>query len=188
MNIVKSRSLVAAATILILATIAIAVAPQQAPGNAPPKDGPPPVRPETRPGGERGGGPSVPGGGAQGRGASISGSMKSINRAAKQLLEQITDSSKMDENLKLINDMQRSAVIAKGLPLPADVLEHGKDDAAKAKMRETFRRDLMKALGLMLDIEGDLLDGKGDAAKVKLDELTKLREKSHDELGVKEDD
>ncbi len=185
MNIVKFRSAVAAASILVLATVAIAFTPQQAPSSAPPGDAPPRQPGGGRPGGDRG--PGQPGA-QQGRPANIGGSMKSINRAYKRLREQITDPAKKAENLQLINEMERGTVISKGLPLPADVLETAKDEAAKAKMNDTFRLDLMKSLRIMLDIEDDIFADKGDAAKVKLENLIKMQEESHKRLGVKVDE
>lgn len=164
------RALSAFTIVLVSVAVASAVMPQQ------PVKGPPPER---GPGAE---------GGPQGRGASIEGSMKAINRATKTLKGQITDGAKKDENLKLINDMQRGCVAAKGQMLPSDVLAHAPNEVAKGKMNDIFRRDLMKALQLMLDIENDLIDGHNDAAKTKLDHLDKLREESHKALGVKEED
>ena len=114
--------------------------------------------------------------------------MKQIRRAMTQLQAQVTDTSKKDENLKLINDMERGCVLAKGQSLPRDRTEKAADDAAKAKLNETFHSDMRKALRLMLDIEDDLIAGKNDAAKTKLDQLQKLREDGHDALGVKEEE
>src|SRR5205085_2861075 len=101
---------------------------------------------------------------------------------------QITDSSKKADNLRLINEMQRGFVTAKGLPLPADVLEHAKDEAGKTKMSEQFRRDLIKALRTSIEIEEDLLVDKNDAAKAKLATIKTMREESHKAMGVKDDE
>lgn len=118
--------------------------------------------------------------------------MKQMNGALRRLKEQVGDAAKRDENLKIINDMQRGCVGAKGLPVPADVLGPKNpagvlapnDDAAKKT--EGYHRDLIAAMRLMLDIETDLLDNKSDAAKAKLDALMKLRDEAHTRLGVKD--
>lgn len=157
--------------------------PERAPGQTPP------------PGPGRGPGQGAPGGpggergpGGQNRqGPNVGGSMRGMNRAAGQLAQQVADASKKEENLKLINDMQRGCVSAKGQPVPNDVLERIADPAAKAKAAEEYRHRLMKALRLMVEIESDIDAGNGDAAKAKLDELGKLRDESHKALGVAEE-
>jgi hypothetical protein len=113
--------------------------------------------------------------------------MKQIRRAMEQLQKQVSDPSKKDENLRLINDMQRGCVMAKGQPLPPDRLENAMDEAAKAKLNDTFHSEMRKALHLMLDAEDDLVANRTDAAKVKLDQLQKMREDDHKALGVEEE-
>jgi hypothetical protein len=114
--------------------------------------------------------------------------MRGINRAINQLSRQITDASKKDENLRLINDAQRAAVLAKGAQLTDKELKGAKDEAGKAAMTLSARKHLMGVVRKMLDIEQDIIDGKNDAAKAKLEELGKMRDKAHDEFGVKDED
>jgi len=117
----------------------------------------------------------------------IEAAMKGANRAMRQLRAQITDASKKDENLKLIGDMQRNVVIAKNMPLPPDVREDVQGDA-RAKLQADYRSELIGVVRKLLDIEDDLMNGKGeDAAKV-LDELQKERKAAHEKLGVHDDD
>jgi hypothetical protein len=113
--------------------------------------------------------------------------MKGMNRALRQLSRQIGDESKKEENLRLINDMERGCVNAKGAKLPEDVLEHAKDEAGKAKMATEFRSDLIKVMRVLLDIETDIADGKTDDAKAKLKEVEKMRDHGHQEMGLKEE-
>lgn|SRR5262245_56129005 len=155
--------------------------PAAAPGQ-PADSGSPRQRQPVRPGSPEGrpGDPAAP--------VSIDRAMKGTNRAIRQLRGQVTDSSKKDENLRLVSDAQRGLVLAKGQPLPDDVLKNAKDDAAKAQMNAAFRKDLIGALHLLLDIETDIADGKGDAAKAKLEELIKKRDAAHKELGVKDEE
>jgi hypothetical protein len=110
--------------------------------------------------------------------------MRGMNRALRQLSQQVGDAAKKDENLRLINDLQRGCVNAKGAPFPEPLLKKAADDAARAKMTEEFRRELIKMLRLLLDIETDVFDGQGDAAKAKLEELEKLRDHAHEEMGL----
>ena len=117
---------------------------------------------------------------------SVGGGMNGMNRALRQLSRQIEDATKRDENLRLVNDMQRGCVGAKGAALPEGVLKKAKDEAEKKKMSDEFRRELIKVMRLLLDIETDIADGKTEAAKTKLAELTKLRDHGHEEMGIEE--
>lgn len=175
------RPFVTAACLFALAGAVAAMQPAQS-GQP---TGTPPRQPGERGPGGQPGGPRGPGRGEQ---ISIEGAMKGMNRSLKQLSGQIADASKKDENLRLVNDAQRFCVLAKGQPLPEKVLEHAKDDASRAKLSSEFRADLIKALRLMLDIESELADGKGDSAKAKLDELVELRDHAHEEMGVEEEE
>ncbi len=166
------RPLLATASVLTIAAAGIALQPERGAGGG--------GQPQGQP--ERGGGP-----GGRGQQVSVEGAMKGMNRALRQLNQQIGDATKREENLRLINDMQRGCVNAKGAALPEDVLKKANDDAGKKKMREEFRRELIKTMRLLLDIEADIADGKNDAAKTKLGELTKLRDHGHEEMGVKDE-
>ena len=160
------RSLVACACVLTIAGAGIALQPEREGG-----------RPQGQP--ERGGPPG-------GRQVSVEGGMNGMNRAMRQLSRQVEDASKRSENLRLINDMQRWCVNAKGAPLSEEILKKAQDEDAKARLTDEFRRELIKAMRLLLDIETDIADGKGEAAKAKLAELAKLRDHAHEELGVKD--
>ncbi len=132
--------------------------------------------------GERGpGGPGGPGGEA-----SVSRSMKGMDRALKGLKSQIDDASRKAECLKLINDFQRAIVAAKGQPVP-EYLLRGASNAEKEKKSATFRNKLILALRTALDIEVDIIEGRSEAAAAKIESLITLRDKAHEELGVEED-
>ena len=141
--------------------------------------------------GQRGPGrPGGPGGGrgpGAGRPISVEGAMKGMDRSLRQLHRQIGDASKKEDNLRLIKDMQRACVEAKGLSLPRKVERNARDDAQKAAFAERYRKQLMTSLRVMLDIEQDIVDGKSDDAAKKLERIRKLRDDAHEELGVKED-
>lgn len=145
--------------------------------------GQPAGQPQQRP--ERGpGGPGGPGGGRQ---ASVDAGMKAMNRAARALNGQISDTTKKDENIRLINEMQRGCAMAKGLPVPEDFLKSAKDEAAKAKIIAEYRTDMIKVMRTMIDIEEAIIAGKVDQAKAGMEAVEKMREASHTRLGVKED-
>lgn len=139
--------------------------------------GEPPAR-EGRARGERG--PGRPEGG------SVEGAMKGMNRALKQLQAIVDDSSKRDDALKAIGEMERACIAAKNLGAPADALKKATDDAAKAKLADTFRSDLIAVMRKLLDVEQSIMDGKGDVAKTQLAEVAKLRDEAHKALGVKD--
>lgn len=146
--------------------------------------GQPAQRPERGPErGPGGGGPGGPGG----RQASVEAGMKGMNRAARTLNSQISDASKKDENIRLINEMQRGCATAKGLPLPEEFLKDAKDDAAKAKLIAEYRADMIKMMRTMIDVEEAIIAGKIDQAKAGLDTIEKTRQASHKRLGVKEE-
>ncbi|MFN0135374.1 MAG: hypothetical protein ACKVS9_04565 [Phycisphaerae bacterium] len=129
-------------------------------------------------------------GGREGRraeGPSVEGAMKGMNRAARALKDSIGDAAKNDENLKLVSDLQRACVGAKGMPVPAEVLSKAADDAARTKMSSDYRRGLLAAARLLLDLEEALLDGKNDIAAKKFDEFQKARDAGHAAMGFKDE-
>jgi hypothetical protein len=139
---------------------------------------PPPPREGNRP---------APAGQNAGQRVSVGGSMKLMNRSFKQLEAQVSDKSKRAENLRLIGDMERGCATAKATPLPRDVLEKAGDDAGKARVNEQFRSSLLELLKKLIQTEEAIADGKTDAAKADLDEVIKMRDKMHKEMGIKDD-
>lgn len=166
------RPVVAVAAVLTVAAAGIALQPEGQPDRRQ-QAGQPGDRPQRGQGG--------PGGE---RAISVEGAMKGVNRALRQLNSQIGDETKREENLKLLNDMERGMVNAKGAPLSENLFKDAKDEAARAKIVDHFRADVIKALRLMLDIETDLAAGKTDDAKAKVSELVKLKNEAHAEMGV----
>lgn len=126
--------------------------------------------------------PDGPGGGG-----SVEGAMKLTNRSLKALNDQIGDASKKRENLKLISDAERGIATAKALPLPDEFTKKATDEAAKSKIADDSRRELVAVLRALLDVETAIDDGKLDVAKAKLKDVLKMRDDAHERLGVKED-
>lgn len=167
----RSNRIIAAISIASVSVgIAVAFGQSGQPERQPPdRQGPPGRQPEGR-------------GGRQGEPPNVEASMKSMNRALQQLRDQLGDASKKDSSLKLIGDAQRGCIAAKS-GQPQQIAEM-KDDAAKAKSAESFRRQLMALARKLLDIEQSLLDGKHDEAKAQLTEVIKMRDAGHAEFGV----
>lgn len=113
---------------------------------------------------------------------SVGASMKLIGGSYEKLREQIGDAAKRDENLRLINDMQRGAVTAKGQAVPADVLKHAADDAAKTNVAENYRKDLIALTRKLLDVETEIAEGKLEEARAHLEEAVKLGDVAHGRL------
>ena len=110
--------------------------------------------------------------------------MKSMGRPLKALSAQITDASKKDENLQMINDMQRGAVMAKGAKLSEKVLEKGADAKAKAEMAKEYRRHMLALTKTLLEVETLLMDDKFEEAKAELEKAAKMRDEGHKKMGV----
>lgn len=123
--------------------------------------------------------------------------MKGMNRGLKVLKAQVADPAKKEESLRAINEMQRSCVAAKGQPLPKNILEKSGDgknllektghEKSQAQLTAAYRKHMIAALRLMLDIEEAITADNTTVAQTKLAELEKLRDSSHDELGVKDE-
>lgn len=131
--------------------------------------------------GRRPDGPGGPGGG------NIEGAMKLVDRSLKKLHDQVGDATKKRENLKLVCDAQRGIATAKALPLPDKYSKSAKDEAARFKIEDDTRHELVAVLKALLDVEAAIDDGKLDVAKSKLAEINKMRDAAHEKLGVKED-
>lgn len=174
----RSGILVTVGMVVVLTTMAVAVQPQaagQSGGAQPPAPGQPAER-AGRPEGRQGGGT-----------LSVGQAMKGINRAIRQLRGQAGDSSKREENLRLVNDAQRNLVAAKGQTLPEDLLKDAKDEAAKTALKDHYRKDLISALRTLVEVEQAIFDNKNDDAKKLVEELAAQRDEAHEELGVKDE-
>jgi hypothetical protein len=112
--------------------------------------------------------------------------MKGMGRALRGLRETIADAGKRDQNLAAIGDMQRSCVVAKGLPLPADVRPEVTDPAERAKLAAAYRADLIKVLRELVALEESVLAGKSAEAVKQLDAIIAMRDAGHKALGVKD--
>lgn len=129
-----------------------------------------------QPGGRQGGGQGAPG---------LEGSMKGMQRSIDALKTSISDASKKDENLRLLGDAERFCAGAKNAK-PTEALNEAKDEAAKTKMANAYRKHLLDVLKGLIDAEVATMDGKTAEAKAALDKVVALRDSSHKEFGVKD--
>lgn len=188
------RPLAFTSALASLAIAALAFQPETKPA---PKDGEKPkdsqpARPEGAPKGGQPGGPDGrpprgPGGPGGREGAGAEAGMKMMNRALKMLKGQISDASKKDENLRLINDMQRGCVTAKGGAGSPELFKKAKDDAEKAKWQKEYRSSLIMVLRKLIDAEQAVIDGKNADADKLLTEIAAKRDEMHKLMGIDED-
>lgn len=118
-------------------------------------------------------------------GGSVEAGMKGMNRALRTLKGQITDASKRDDNLQLVNQMQVACVSSKGGKLD-EKLKDLKPEEAAAKKKE-FRGEMISLMRTLLDVESALLNEKYDEAQKALDKAEAARDHGHKEFGVKDD-
>lgn len=145
----SSRRLV---PITLAAAVAITAAGLWAyqPANGQP-DQPAPDRPR-QPGGRPGG---------PGERPNVEQSMRMMNRGVNQLKASLADPAKKEESLAAVWMIQRGCLGAKaGKP------EHVQGDAAQTL--DAFRRGQIKLMGMLLDLETAVMDGKNDAARALL--------------------
>lgn len=126
-------------------------------------------------------------GGPGSREPSVGGGMRAMNRAAKLLSRQLEDPAKRDENLKLINDMERGCVMAKGLPVPDELLEKAPDSAARAALSKDYHARLLGLLRALVELETAYTDGKLDEAKAKFASIPELKADAHKAVGLDDD-
>jgi hypothetical protein len=150
-----------------------------------PKSDQPPANSPTQPPGERARGPR--GGGDSGAlPATAKLGMCVMNRSLRTLKRQIGDAAKKDDNLKLIADLERGCLGAKGAS-PERAIRHIENETERAAAAVTYRKQLITLMGMLLRLETAVIDGKNDEANAILGQINKLRDESHDMLGVKED-
>jgi|GEM_PF-2034413 len=133
-------------------------------------------RPQQGQPGARGGGPVV----------SVEAAMKIMGRSLRTIKAQAGDAEKREENLRLVNDMQRGCVTAKG-GAPESILKNAASEADKAKMKDEYRKGLVSLLKKLIELEEAIGDNKGDAAKGLVDEVVKMRDEMHEKMGVKDE-
>ena len=113
--------------------------------------------------------------------------MKVINRSLRTLSRQLDAADKAEDSYKAVLQAQSGCVAARGL-VPKGPGFDDADKAKQAKALEPYRRHLIELNRKMLDLETAMLDGKADVAHKLMDDINKLKDSAHKELGVKDND
>lgn len=149
--------------------------------------------PGAQPGGDRprepqGGrpdGPRQPGEGRGQGGGGVRQGMSLMNRSLRVLSAQIGDASKKEENLKLLNDLERGAASSKGAS-PDRALGR-MEESKRAEAAMTYRRSLIQIMEKALRAETALLDGKIADAERAVQDIAKIRDESHQAMGIRDE-
>lgn len=171
----------------IFALVGLAGAAMLLAGNAPaqpasdpakvPTAAPQPVDGGTRQPGRGPGGPGAD------RGGSLEGAMKQLGGALKALKETLDKGDQKEQSLIHVGTMQRACLTAKSIASPT--LKGDPKDAAKTLVE--YRRAQIKLMGMLLELETQILDGKTDAAKESVKKLGEYRESSHETFEPKKE-
>ncbi len=113
-------------------------------------------------------------------GQTVEQCMKAMNGAARRLKDQISDASKKDDNLHLIWTMQKNALQAKTLEP-----EHLGDGDRATQLAE-FRKDQIKLMRTLLELEEEVAAGKGDAAAKTFAAIAEMKDSEHKKFKVKD--
>ncbi|HLO42251.1 MAG TPA: cytochrome b562 [Phycisphaerales bacterium] len=166
----RVRGLAAVGTALLVLTgsaVVIAQPAEQAP--AQPAQRQPGERPQRGPGG--------PGGAARDFN-SVEAGMKGLRQGMRQIRDLVADPAKKEEALQMIGLMQRAAVAAKG-----NKPEHMKEGVSI----DDFRREMIKLVTQLLELETAVLDGKTEEAAALVTKLGEFRDASHEKFGEGKD-
>jgi hypothetical protein len=103
--------------------------------------------------------------------------MNAANDALKKLKPQITDSSKNQASLQLIQEMQKHFLAAKGME-PA----RAKKETDKAKFLMEYHKAMINLMSEMLKLESAVVDNKNDEAAGILKNLAKIKTDGHEKF------
>ena len=103
--------------------------------------------------------------------------MIAANKALKTLKTQITDASKNQLSLQLIQEMQQHFLAAKRME-PA----RAKKETDKAKFLADYHKAMINLMSEMLKLESAVVDNKNDEAAAILKNLNKIKSDGHDKF------
>jgi len=135
-----------------------------------------PEPPRRQPGG--GGQPGGPG--MQGRPITVEAGMRILNRSLRELKATLADPAARDRSLAAVWGMERGCLQAKSAKP-----EHLEGDAEL--QLDTFRRNQIKLMTMLLEIETAILDGKTEVAQAVLAKVESLRDDQHKAFGVEDE-
>lgn len=119
---------------------------------------------------------------ADGQPESLERLMKTMGRGLRTLKRQIEDPARRAENLQILGDMERAAVVAKGMK------PHELPPGDEAALLDEYRSRQLDVLDLMIRAERSLLKGDAADAAKALGELESLRDNAHKKFAPDEDD
>lgn len=119
---------------------------------------------------------------------SVEAAMRDMNRGMRQLRGALDDAARKDDNLRIINDIQRACLACKSQKVPQGLLRDAKDDAARAKLAVDYHAHLVTVMRTLLDLEMAVAQGKADEAKAKFTQLARDRDAGHEALGLGDDE
>ncbi|MBS0189598.1 MAG: cytochrome b562 [Phycisphaerales bacterium] len=120
-------------------------------------------------------------------GPSVEGAMKIMDRALETLQWQIADVSKREDNLALVNEMERGCVIAKGAPLPPGVLDRAGGPEDRAKLQRAYYEGMFGMLKKLVALEEAIQSGDGAVIKASLQDVLTARDEGHKRFEPPED-
>lgn len=127
-----------------------------------------------------GGGERQPGGrgreGGGGERGGLEGAMKGMNQSLRELKANIDAADKKEQNILSVMRMQRALISAKGAT-SGDIT--GLNGADHDKVLAAYRKASNKLLGMLVELEANLLDGKTAEAKAMLPKLEAYRDEMH---------
>lgn len=149
---------------------------QPKPAPTQPQPQPQPVEPAQRQrtpgggGGDRGGRPGYP---------NVEAAMRSMRSGMRTLRETVDKPDRKEDALTAVGQIQAGTIAAKGMKP-----EHFKQGASL----DDYRREQIKLLGMLLELETQIMDGKGAEAKATYEKIAKHRDDSHKKFGGEEEE
>ena len=106
----------------------------------------------------------------------IEGAMHTIDETTKQLQQTLEDKDKTADNLTTIERLEQAFMTCKAATPPKAQGMEGKD---LEKFMAEYRTMNIEALQMVLDMEAEVVKGKGKNAKKTLNKIIALKGKGH---------
>lgn len=119
---------------------------------------------------------------------SVEAAMRDMNRGMRQLRGALDDASRKEDNLRIINDIQRACLACKSQKVPQGLLRDARDDAARARLAADYHAHLVTVMRTLLDLEMAVAQGKADEARARFTQLARDRDAGHKALGLGDDE
>ena len=168
---------VCGAAILMAGSAVVIAQPAGEPKPAPTQ--PEGAPPQGQPGQRRGpGGPGGPGGGAR-EFTNVESAMKGLRQGMRMLRDTAGDPARKEEALQAVALMEKACLAAKTFK---------PEEMKPGTSIDDYRKSQIELMGMLLQLETAVIDGKSDQAKEIAQKLGKFRDEAHEKFGVKEED